>query len=99
MAPIWLLRGNAGAWIVRNCDGRAAERFCSVTNRSFAAKGASFAAICWVDKGYIQVHHSLKSDRFVAKLKTPLGEDQMSTQEPLIGFESATHGLDTASTW
>jgi hypothetical protein len=31
-------------------------------------KEAPFAAICWVAKGHIKVHPSLKSDRFAAEL-------------------------------
>jgi hypothetical protein len=35
MASIWLLRGNAGARIVRNCDGAATTPFCPPDESTF----------------------------------------------------------------
>src|SRR5260370_5524518 len=70
MASIWLLRGNAGAWIARNCDDAATGVFLFLTDQSYAGK-ASLAAICCVDEDSIQVHRSLKCDRFAGTASSP----------------------------
>jgi hypothetical protein len=49
VASIWLLRGNAGAVMVRNCDGAATTAFCSMGRRSFlSGKTAAYPDV-WVD--------------------------------------------------
>jgi hypothetical protein len=42
VASIWLLRGNAGAVMVRNCDGAATTTLCSIGQRSFCPESAGF---------------------------------------------------------
>jgi hypothetical protein len=61
VASIWLLRGNAGAVMVRNCDGAATLLFCSLTKRiSACIAGGSGSG--FVSDFSRCVQGSLKSD-------------------------------------
>jgi hypothetical protein len=45
VASFWLLRGNAGAQIVRNCDTAATAAFCSIGATIFRPESKWFAAV------------------------------------------------------
>jgi hypothetical protein len=62
VASIWLLRGNAGAVMVRNCDGAATTAFCSTAGRFFCPKAQATRHVL-VDAAWDQAQSSLKSDR------------------------------------
>jgi hypothetical protein len=42
MASIWLLRGNVGPVMVRNCDELATTAFCSLARRFFARNSGGY---------------------------------------------------------
>jgi hypothetical protein len=62
VASIWLLRGNAGAVMVRNCDGSATTAFCSKGRRFFVRKTTAYPDV-FVDGAGDPVQSSPKSDR------------------------------------
>jgi hypothetical protein len=66
VASIWLLRGNVGAVMVRNCDGAATKSFCSMGRRSFCPENGGLP-LCFVDGTGDPAQSSLKSDRGSAR--------------------------------
>src|SRR6266446_4964580 len=64
------------------------------------ALNAAFAAMCWVAKGYVQVHRSLKSDRFAAKLaRQETTGKPMPANDLMDDFPPAPDQLVTLSNW
>jgi hypothetical protein len=58
-----LLRGNAGAWFVRNCDGTATKAFCSVAPSPFLPGMAAVYGYVVVTGDGGPVQRSPKCDR------------------------------------
>jgi hypothetical protein len=58
-----LLRGNAGAVIVPDCDGAATTGFCSSGRRLFLPGKPAVHGYAFVDAASDPVQGSLKSDR------------------------------------
>src|SRR6476661_7175118 len=63
MASVWLLRGAAGARIIRDCDGAATGAICSLPATILRPKGAEIAAIALVGPDAQPARGSPESDR------------------------------------
>jgi hypothetical protein len=63
MASIWLLRGNAAALMVRDCDGAATTAFCSTGTTIFSPGKRAVYGYASGNAVSDPVQRSLKSDR------------------------------------